>query len=435
MDKRPELDLVGIGLGPANLSLAALAEPVSDLRCVFLERNDRVAWHPGLMLPEAKLQTSYLKDLVTPVDPTNYYSFVNFLVKTGRIYRFLAADEPHVSRREFEQYYSWVAQRLRSVRFRASVAPISFSAGSFSIRTGEVVRQAANVVVATGRRPRIPAVARRLLGADVLHASDYLGQKNRADGRRVLVIGGGQTGAELVHHLVDRSPPRELIWASRRLGFLPLDDSPFTNEWFNPRYVEHFLKLAPERRRSLLADQDLASNGASESTLRAIYRRLYALDFLEGAPLAYTLLPARELVDLQRSSDGLKAAFLDADTRETTVVEADLVLLATGYSAELPTSLDLLRPRVEVRDGWPVLHEDYSLAWDGPKDCRIFIQNGAERSHGIADPNLSLVAWRSALIVNSACGRTIYPTRPISSTIRWSGASVSTVKSFAMGRG
>src|SRR5205807_9663840 len=69
---------VGVGVGPFNLSLAALLAPTGfDAR--FFERSANFQWHPGLLLPEATLQVSYLKDLVTLVDPTSQYSFVAFL--------------------------------------------------------------------------------------------------------------------------------------------------------------------------------------------------------------------------------------------------------------------------------------------------------------------------------------------------------------------
>ena len=63
--------------------------------------------------------------------------------------------------------------------------------------------------------------------------------------------------------------------------------------------------------------------------------------------------------------------------------------------------------------------EDFSIAWDGPPDRRIFVQNAARIRRGIADPNLSLLAWRSAKIINSLCGRTIYEVEEEASLVDW----------------
>ncbi|WP_242423922.1 SidA/IucD/PvdA family monooxygenase, partial [Frankia sp. EI5c] len=39
-------DLLGVGLGPFNLSLAALADGVPGLRAVFLDQAESFHWHP-----------------------------------------------------------------------------------------------------------------------------------------------------------------------------------------------------------------------------------------------------------------------------------------------------------------------------------------------------------------------------------------------------
>ena len=51
-------DVIGIGVGPFNLGLAALAEPLDDLDAVFLESRDQFEWHPGMVLEDATLRRS-----------------------------------------------------------------------------------------------------------------------------------------------------------------------------------------------------------------------------------------------------------------------------------------------------------------------------------------------------------------------------------------
>src|SRR5712675_129933 len=96
-------DLVGVGLGPSNLSLAALLSGEPDLSTAFIDGKGAFDWHPGLMLPDAQMQVHFLKDLVTPVDPTNPHSFLAFLVESKRLYRLLVTGRSKVPRREFEQ--------------------------------------------------------------------------------------------------------------------------------------------------------------------------------------------------------------------------------------------------------------------------------------------------------------------------------------------
>ena len=57
---------VGIGAGPANLSLASLLYSYPDMSNLFLEQKDDFGWHDGQQVPRASLQVSFCKDLVEP---------------------------------------------------------------------------------------------------------------------------------------------------------------------------------------------------------------------------------------------------------------------------------------------------------------------------------------------------------------------------------
>ena len=92
-----ENDLIGIGAGPANLSLAALLtiareRGLTSLGAMFLERNPAVFWHSGQMFPGTLMQTEFYRDLVTPIDPTNRFSFLNFLKLNGRLDQFFCSS-------------------------------------------------------------------------------------------------------------------------------------------------------------------------------------------------------------------------------------------------------------------------------------------------------------------------------------------------------
>ncbi len=91
------LDFIGIGVGPFNLSIAALGSEVTGFNSKFFERKPHFSWHPGMMVPDCHMQTSFLKDLVSAVSPTNPYSFLNYLVKRKKFYRFLTTEQRTVS--------------------------------------------------------------------------------------------------------------------------------------------------------------------------------------------------------------------------------------------------------------------------------------------------------------------------------------------------
>ena len=84
----PIYDLVGVGFGPSNLALAiALAEHNAGtgepVTAHFLERQPRFGWHRGMLIDNATMQVSFLKDLVTLRNPTSEFSFLSYLQRPG----------------------------------------------------------------------------------------------------------------------------------------------------------------------------------------------------------------------------------------------------------------------------------------------------------------------------------------------------------------
>ena len=405
-DVTPEA--VGIGVGPFNLSLAALLAP-TGFDADFFDRNADFQWHPGLLFPEATIQVSYLKDLVTLVDPTSPYSFLAFLGAHKRLYRFINRTEIRVSRKEFNQYLQWVAGRLPNVQFGADVREVALDERSFSVQIDDRMLRTRNIVLGTGLVPNIPSWAQPHLGNDVFHSNEYLRHPIDATRRVVAVVGGGQSGAEVVWHLLldPAHLPAQLVWISHRPSFLPLDESPFTNELFNPVYSDYFFSLTQQQRDILLAEQKLASDGISQGLLERIYDRLYDLEFLEPVGRRVRLLPGYEVVALQHTSGGCHLALRDRWGGSHTV-RADVIVLGTGSSYALPEAMRPIANRLSWdRDGLPV-RADFSVEWDGPPELRIFAQDAARHMRGVADPNLSLMAWRSAIIANSLLGRQVF---------------------------
>ncbi|MFF3340547.1 lysine N(6)-hydroxylase/L-ornithine N(5)-oxygenase family protein [Streptomyces flavidovirens] len=395
-------DYVAVGVGPANLSLAAQAYQWDTVCGLHLERKESFSWHPGLLLPEATLQISPLKDLVTPVDPTSPFSFLAFLADQDRLYEFLTADFPAVHRTEFNQYLTWVSERLPSLRFGAEVREVSFRDGAFVIRTDGAQTRSRHLVLGTGLTPRVDDRFRTHLGPTAFHAGEFLTRGPQTAGRQVAVVGGGQSGAEIVRHLMTRpDPPRGITWISRRPSYLPLDDSPFTNEFFFPDRARAFHRLAPEHRARLLREQKYASDGIDLPTLEEIYRRRYVAERIEGRTDWLTLLPACEMTELAGEQGHWKLTVEGADPADSQVLDADLVVFATGYGYELPAFMTPLASRLSRTGGLLDVHDDFRVGWDGPDANRIYLQNGARHAWGIADPNLSLLAWRSSLILHS----------------------------------
>ncbi|MBD0270481.1 MAG: SidA/IucD/PvdA family monooxygenase [Acetobacteraceae bacterium] len=418
------LDIAGIGIGPANLSLAALcAEAGGSVNARFFDRKPAFSWHRGMMLPGARLQCSWIKDLVTPVAPVSRFGFLSYLADRGRLFAFVNAGFDAVSREEFADYLSWAAGRLPSLRWNREVRRVSFDAGSFAVLAGNELVHARHLVVGVGHRPWLPPCLEPSRGATCLHSSEFMERTPRLDGRRVAVIGGGQSGAEIALHAFRAAgggTPASVAWISRRSNFLPLDETHFTNEHFTPAYADHFFRLPAERRERLLRDQRMMSDGISPSTLRDLYEAVYRLRFLQRGAPEPRLLPGRALVACGTAGNAFSLTVQEEDTGLRETLTADVVVAATGYRMALPSCLDSLGIALGPETGAPRLGRRYAAAWDGPPGNRVYVQNAGRASHGIADPQLALLAWRSAAILNDVLGRPAFATGQEGSLIEWS---------------
>jgi lysine N6-hydroxylase len=422
-------DIVGIGIGPSNLSLAALLEPLEGLRSCFFDRTRELKWHPGLLFPEAEIQVSHLKDLVTLADPTSRFSFLSFLHDKRRLYRFIHAEFPRIRRSEFDQYLHWVASRLPNLHFNRSVDAVCWENDGLLVRTGNEKIRTRHLALGSGLTPLLPAAIRPHLCDTVFHSSNYLMKNVQPRNKRVLVVGGGQSGAEVVTQLLADSAalPLELYWITRRSNFHPLDESPFANELFTPTYSEYFFRLPFHIREKLVGEQKLASDGISTSLLQNLCQRLYELDFLECPRCLYRLWPAREVCRIRQEDGDWCVEIQDLLSERCTEIRVDYLILCTGYSWVLPSYLEPLLDRIELEDGQFRVLGDYSISWQGAPEHRIYALNAARNARGIADPNLSLLAWRSSKIVNSLVEREVYRVDEAVSPVSWSEIETNSV--------
>jgi lysine N6-hydroxylase len=418
------LDLAGIGVGPFNLSLAAVLDGLPGVSARFFERKPVFSWHPGLMLPGSVLQTSFLKDLVTPLMPTSPHSFTNFLVAKKRFYDFASGRFGGVSRAEFSEYLAWAAERIASVEMGAQIEEVTLGKGGFHLRRadGEQVT-ARNLSLGTGMRPHVPASAAPHLGDRCFHASEFVLRAPRVAGRRVAVVGGGQTGAEIVLHLLGLGDgPAHVSWINRRPRFAPLEEGAFVDQVFTPAYVTAYRSLPAAAQRLETADLKLASDGLTPSTIEALYTELYRRTHLGDQPDSFALLPGRSMTRMMPGAAGFRLSlWAEAAAREEQL-EADLVILATGAEPFVPACLDQIRERLEIdATGRLILDENYRAAWDGPEGHNIFALNHGGASHGIVDPQLSLMAWRSGVIANTLVRRPQFDVSAGPSLVDWAG--------------
>jgi len=291
------------------------------------------------------------------------------------------------------------------------------------VRTRQRVVTADNLSIGVGVQPWVPSQVRPALCDTQFHVGEFVHKARGLGGKRVAVVGGGQSGAEAFLDLLSRpdgETPRRVSWVSRRRNYFPIDDSPFTNDFYMPGYAEHFYGLDRATRERLNVTNILTSDGIAEATLRAIYQRVYTHRFINGAADLVELCPNRTVTHVASDGDGgWDIAVVDNDRPDLAAhVAADVIVWATGFR---PARMDFLAPldaRLEREGDEYRVDEDFAICWDGPADHRIFVLNGARQQRGLADMNLSLIAWRSQRIVDRLLG--VQSAEQLPSFIDWS---------------
>lgn len=402
-------DLIGIGIGAFNLGLAALMQK-TNLTYKFLDLKESFDWHDGMLLENAKLQVHFLKDLASCVDPANPYTFLSYLSEKGRIYQFLNRKQSVVSRHEFSDYFKWAAAQIPNLCFGEKILDVRYSNNLFNIITKKSKFFAKNIVVGTGRTPYIPIRFREFLSKNFFHNYKFKQSLKELDfaNKRIAIIGGGQSGAEVFDTLISfQSKPKEIIWASKRVNFQTLEDSCFANEFYTPNYVKYFYSLPSNLREQKLDEQRLTSDGITQELSNEIYNKLYELKYLRPSTMSFELLPHQELSRVIKKGDGYLITLFNKEQGDLTEYTADIVILATGYQSCISECLKNLPLGISNTKS-PSINIDYSVNWRCSSTNKIFLQNGARLTHGVADPNLSLAAWRNAIIINSLSNEQIY---------------------------
>ncbi|MGK5531404.1 lysine N(6)-hydroxylase/L-ornithine N(5)-oxygenase family protein [Streptomyces sp. URMC 129] len=430
-DPRRPLDLAGIGIGPANLSLAALAHAQPDLRTAWFEQNAAFHWHPGLLIEGTSLQVPFLADLVTLVDPTSPWSFLNYLRHQQRLFPFYFAERTHSPRAEFDAYCRWVSRRLPGMCFGHHVDAVRWNAehAVFDLdftRLGpageaEAVGRvhARNLVLGIGTAPYVPEALRPLTEAPaaatapVVHSAHYLDHRERllAAGH-ITVVGSGQSGAEIFLDLLRRRPAGQerLHWLTRSPAFAPMEYSKLGLEHFTPDYTRYFHALPEPVRDRLVTAQWQLHKAIDHETIAAIHDELYRRGADGGWPDA-VLTPGVTVRTAGRVGTTRLELHLDhADQGERGRLLTDALVLATGYRERpLDPLLAGIAPAIR-RDaaGRPRVDAHYRLDLDPDVGGTVFVQNAERHTHGVGAPDLGLVAHRGATILNALTGEERY---------------------------
>ncbi|KOG43616.1 lysine N(6)-hydroxylase/L-ornithine N(5)-oxygenase family protein [Streptomyces resistomycificus] len=423
-DTPPVHDLIGIGFGPSNVAMAiALSEHnagVGRQQAVtahFFERQPRFGWHRGMLIDDATMQVSFLKDLVTLRNPTSEFSFLCYLQSRGRLIDFVNHKNFFPLRMEFHDYFEWAAAKIDDmVSYGHQVVAVDpvvrdgvVEYLDVTARSGEelVVHRARNIVIGTGLKPRMPDGVERT--DRIWHNADLLSKVDLLEGAsptRLVVVGAGQSAAENVAYLHSRFPGAEVHAVFSRYGYSPADDSSFANRIFDPEAVDEYF-AAPEGVKRKLMDYHANTNYSvvDIDLIDDLYRRVYQEKVLGTERLRFHNVS--RLTDVVQTPDRVRATVRSLVTGEETLLDADVVVFATGYRPDdglaLLGEVGGLCHRDE--EGRVRVERDYRVAVRPELRCGIYLQGGTEHTHGITSDLLSNTAIRVGEILASILDR------------------------------
>ncbi|MDV2685822.1 SidA/IucD/PvdA family monooxygenase [Alkalihalophilus lindianensis] len=419
--KDSHYDVIGVGVGPFNLGLAALLEERTDKKAVFFDKSEVFQWHPGMLLEQSDLQVPFLADLVTLANPTSQYSFLNYLHVHNRMFQFYFFKRFDVPRLEYNDYCKWVVSELGNLQFGHLVTDVVYDEGNKiyqvevqAVQSKETFKcTAEHIVVGTGSAPLIPSPIDEKLNDDIIHTSRYRHyEQDFKEARSITVVGSGQSAAEVFYDLLQTQADNhyQLTWFTRSAGFFQLESGKLGQEVFSPDYVDYFQKLPYDKRKDALPMLGGLRNGVEAETLHAIYDLLYhrSINREDPAVTIQAMTAVNDVVKVEPRLYELKCEQWQQEEEFTH--ESEKVIFATGYKPYMPKWL------LNMQDDFKwesekefVVTRDYRLAFHNERNNHIFILTNLEHSHGASATNLALSVRRNQTIINSIVGDEIYP--------------------------
>ncbi|MET9971524.1 SidA/IucD/PvdA family monooxygenase [Streptomyces sp. NPDC006356] len=420
-------DVVGVGFGPSNLSLAiALEEQAAGgagqkISAAFIERQPTFGWHKNMLLPSATMQISFLKDLATFRNPVSRFSFVSYLHESGRLTQFVNNQDFFPTREEFHQYLEWAQSHFeKSVSYGSEVVSVRQAGGDgldapghleLEVRDiavgGSRLVRARNVVISTGLVPRMPDGMER--DERVWHSSEFL-EKYRSVGsdelKSVAVVGAGQSAAEITKFLHDMLPHAQVHSVIPSYGYSVADDTPFANQVFDPAAVDDYYFGTDQTREAFWRYHKNTNYSVVDTdVIQDLHRRWYEEDVRGCRRLHFHNLTRVDAI--QRMGNETLVSLRSLLDKETQELNVDALVFATGYEGMDPTRLlgGLADHCPRDDEGRYRVDRDYRLVTGPELPCGIYLQGGTEHTHGLTSSLLSNIAVRSGEIAESLVNR------------------------------
>jgi L-ornithine N5-oxygenase len=414
-------DILGIGLGPSNLALAvAIEDHKCGLSSLFIDNKSHFSWHSGMMLSDSKLQMSFLKDLVTVSNPQSKFTFLNYLKSKKRLNEFIALRKQFPTRTEFTDYLQWAEQQLtQDIKYNTLVEKIipHKTSSSGNIKTFEVVAKdlrsgiqfslyGKNIVLGVGMTPNYQSKMHERNPA-VFHSSKLLNTlvKNYTDQAapyHFVVVGSGQSGAEVVLYLLSTYPNAKVTAISNGFLYRSIDDNSFVNKLYCGEYSKQFYQLSVKEKSKML--NTIENSNYSVADIEVI-EKIAAIDY-ECRVRDQQRLYLKSFCNVQKHtlSDGKVSIQISNNNLESIEeLTVDALCFATGYNDNgMKKILEGVTEHYQHdSNGNLVVDANFKLQPKHEIDAAIYLQGYSRFSHGFTEGSITDLAIRSQSILQS----------------------------------
>ncbi|AMY56274.1 L-lysine 6-monooxygenase [Rhodococcus sp. RS1C4] len=414
-------DVVGVGFGPSNLALAiALQESIqpgpvpAKFSMKFYELQPRFGWHRGMLMEDATMQVSFLKDLATMRNPMSRYTFVSYLREKERIAEFINSKTLYPLRVEFHDYLEWAASQFQSnVSYGSEIKDIRPVVENGVVEyvdvvgPDDVVQRARNIVIGMGLTPRLPDGVNR--SERIWHSSQLLGRAAAVTyvPQNFVVVGSGQSAAEVADYLHRTFPRANVHTVLSRYGYSVADDSPYANGIFDPEGVDRFFSAPTDEKQRLLEYHANTNYSVVDLDIsQSLYLKSYQEKVLGKQRLR--MINTSRVTSVDEDTDGVRVEVTSSATGLTHTIEADVIVYATGYRPSDPAPLlqGLMRECKHDEQGRLSVGRDYRVTTSDAVRAGIYVHGAStEHSHGLSAGLLSNTAVRSGEIAQSILRR------------------------------
>ncbi|MDQ0208317.1 lysine N(6)-hydroxylase/L-ornithine N(5)-oxygenase family protein [Alkalicoccobacillus murimartini] len=422
MHIKEHVDLLGVGIGPFNLGLAALLEEGTNLTCRFFDQQTSLRWHPGMLIDQTDLQVPFLADLVTFANPKSSFTFLNYLHEQERLYAFYFFKRFDIPRKEYNAYLQWAAAKLTSCQFGVRVDDVEYDETKKHYLVTCTNNQnetkfavtCKHIVMGTGSVPLIPGSLKDTVsGEDLVHSSEYLQNSEELKrSKSITIVGSGQSAAEIFYELLEDQDQfgYELSWFTRSAGFFQMEEGKLGLEMFSPEYVEYFHELPFSKRKEALPMLGGIRNGVQVKTLKNIYDLLYHRSIGLGHSPA-RIQAMSELDDIKRfDATTYELSFTQSQTESSFTHHSEKIVMATGYEPNVPKWFHKMKEDIIWESDTEFAVElDGRVQFKEPREANLFALTNVVHAHATSATNLQLAVQRNQRIINQVTGEETYP--------------------------